>query len=137
MSANDHDRRGAADKGAPPVDPFELQDVGEFMRSLSEETKAWLEAQKKYHALVASERIARLTAGLLSGVLLGLVVLCVLMFMSISAAIWIGHQCGDTAVGFAIVAAAYLVLGLLFLWWWHSRYRDHVVLQLINKIYHG
>lgn len=131
------ERTDSTHQGQPPIDPFEVRDAGEFIRSLTDETKAWLEAQKEYHTLVASERAARAAAGSFSVAVLGLVLTLMIAFLGVSSALWIGHRMNDLASAFLIVAGAYGVLGAVFLWLWRSRYRDRFVLRLVNMFHHG
>ena len=120
-----------------PTDPFDQEDFGQFMDSMAGEAKAYWEAQKDYHALVASERAAKLGAGLLSGVVLCVLVASVLAFLSLGAAIWIGRLMGDLALGFLLMGGLYLLLGMIFLVVWRAGYRDRFILRMVNSLYHG
>ena len=123
--------------GSDHTDPFDQEDFSEFMDSMAGEAKAYWEAQKDYYALVASERVAKLSAGLISGAVLCVVLASVLAFLSLAAAIWIGRAMGDMAIGFLIMSGAYLLLGLVFMVLWRSGYRDRSILRLLNSLYHG
>ncbi|MCB0791267.1 MAG: hypothetical protein H6595_03485 [Flavobacteriales bacterium] len=118
------------------TDPFAQADMGDFMDSLWADARGYWEAQKDHTLLVASERSAKLAAGLLSNVVLVLAVAIVLLFLSIAGALWIGQALGDTASGFAIMAGAYTLLGAIFLIIWRGGARDRIVLHLLNTMYH-
>ena len=119
------------------TDPFELKDIGAYADSLTGEVKTWLEAQRDYHILVASERAAELSTGFLGGSILCSLLACALAFLSIAGAIWIGRSMGDPALGFLVISGTYLLLGLIFIPLWRRRYRDLTTLRLFNALYHG
>lgn len=119
------------------VDPFEQEDFSDFMNSMAEDAKAYWHAQRDYYALVASERGAKLGADLIGGTVLCACAGLVLLFLSLGAAIWLGSVVGDIALGFVIVGGFYLLLSLLFLLFWRSRYRDATVLRIVNSLYNG
>ena len=118
-------------------DPFDEQDFSHVLESMTVEAKAYWTAQKDYYALVASERAAKLSANMLGGVLLGVFTGVAMAFLSVAAAIRIGHGLGDMALGFLVMGGAYLLLGLIFLLIWRSGYRDKFILRMVNSIYHG
>lgn len=118
-------------------DPFELKDVGAFSASLTVEFKAWLAAQRDYHTVVASERVARLSAGFLGGFIIWVLAACALAFVSLAGAIWIGDRLGDTALGFFTMGGIYVVLMLVFALVWRRWYRDRSMLRVFNALYHG
>jgi hypothetical protein len=129
--------RSAATNGEPlSRDPFEHEDFGEFMDSMAGEAKSYWTAQKEYYTFVASEKAATASAGLLNGLVLGLIVASILVFLSLAGAIWIGRLLGDMALGFLSMAGVYLVLGLLFMIIWRSGFRDRYILGMFNSIYH-
>jgi hypothetical protein len=136
MTMRSHERSSPAN-GSDPADPFTHEDIRDLMDSMVDEAKAYWEAQKDYHALVASERAAKLSAGLLSSVVLCVVLASVLAFASLAAAIWIGRWMGDMALGFLLMGGVYLLIGLIFLWLWRSGYRDRFILRTVNSLYHG
>jgi hypothetical protein len=118
-------------------DPFEARNVNELMTMFGSDVKEWAKAQKDYHALIVCERVSDTAAGMLSGATLGLLFSCALLFVSAGLGLWIGRAIGDTALGMVIMGGAYIVVALLFLWAWRSRYRDRFKVDLINKLYHG
>jgi hypothetical protein len=117
-------------------DPFEHEDFSEFMDSMAKEAKGYMTAQKEFYTFVASEKAAKASAGMLNGLVMGLAVASILVFLSLSAAIWIGRLLGDMALGFLSMAGVYLLLGLIFLIIWRSGYRDRYILGMFNSIYH-
>lgn len=131
-----HDRSSASNGEPLARDPFEHEDFGEFMDSMASEAKGYWSAQKEYYTFVASEKAAKASAGMLNGLVMGLAVTSILVFLSLSAAIWIGRLLGDMALGFLSMAGVYFVLGLLFLIIWRSGYRDRYILGMFNSIYH-
>ena len=119
------------------TDPFDHTDLGDFMESMVGETKDLWAVQKDYYALVASEKAARLSAGLLSSVVLSLAIGSVLIFLSLAAALYIGSLLHNMALGFLIMAGAFLVVGGCFLLIWRGGTRDRLILRLTNTLYNG
>jgi hypothetical protein len=134
VTMNTHD---TTDAFTHTRDPFEARNVNELMAMFGSDVKEWAKAQKDYHALIVCERVSDTTAGLLSGVTLGLLLGCALLFLSAGLGLWIGRAIGDTVLGMVIMGGAYIVVALLFLLAWRSRYRDRFKVNLINKLYHG
>ncbi len=129
--------RAPTSNGDPMArDPFDHEDFGDFMDSMASEAKGYWTAQKEYYTFVASEKAAKASAGMLNGLIMGLVVASILVFLSLAGAIWIGRLLGDMALGFLSMAGVYFVLGLIFLIIWRSGYRDRYILSMFNSIYH-
>ena len=119
------------------ADPFELTDPGEYAGSLMGGIKAWLEAQRDYHTLVASQRVARVGTSLMGGSILWVLLACALAFLSAAGAIWIGRWLDDTALGLLLMGGGFLLLGLVFMLLWRSGSRDRCTLRLFNALYRG
>lgn len=131
------DRASASNGESFARDPFEHEDFGEFVDSVTGEAKAYWGVQKDYYTLVASEKAAKTSAAMLNGLVVGLVVASILVFLSLSAAIWIGREMGDMATGFLIMAGVYFLLGLVFVLVWRSGYREQYIMRMFNSIYNG
>ncbi|MBK7555437.1 MAG: hypothetical protein IPO17_17770 [Flavobacteriales bacterium] len=119
------------------TDPFDHTDLGDFMESMVGETKDLWAVQKDYYALVASEKAARLSAGLLSSVVLTLAIGSVLVFVSLAAALYIGSLLNNMALGFLIMAGGFLLAGVVFMLIWRSGTRDKYILRWTNTLYNG
>jgi hypothetical protein len=119
------------------VDPFQETDASEFLEGLAAEGKNYLEAQKKYYALLASERAGRMAGGVVSRVVMAVLLGSVLLFVNLAAALWLGDLLQSRALGFLVVGGFYLLVFLVLMWWWRSGGRDRFSLNIINELYHG
>jgi hypothetical protein len=118
-------------------DPFQETDASEFLKGLTEEGKNYIETQKQYYSLLASERAGRMAGGVVSRVVMAVLIGSVLMFCNLAAALWLGDLLQDRPMGFLLVGAFYLVVLLVLIWWWRSGGRDRFSLNIINDLYHG
>ncbi|HMC96942.1 MAG TPA: hypothetical protein VKG92_04780 [Flavobacteriales bacterium] len=110
-------------------------DVGLYLQAVTEEAKAWFEAQKNVSRLEVSERVGRLSGMLLASVVLGLIMTTVLMLWFIALALWFGHLLGNNALGFLAAGGLFLALGGIFYLVWRTVLRDKVTLAVINAMH--
>ncbi len=126
--------RATEERTRPADDPREERDFGAFMDSMVQEAKAYIETQKDYYALIASERAAKAASSVLGGVVMIVLLGSVLIFCNLAAALWIGHALNNMALGFLIVGGAYLLFFLIFLLLWRGKMKERFVLGIINAI---
>ncbi|MEZ4739411.1 MAG: phage holin family protein [Flavobacteriales bacterium] len=124
-SPDDRKDRGPED-GAP-------QDLGVFLDQVTNDAKGWVQAQKEYTILIASERFGRM-----SGSLVGMIVLMVFLagalFMCTAAlALYLGQVLGSIPLGFVCVGGLYLLLAGLFHLFGRRKIQDLVTLTIINS----
>lgn len=137
MSKTHHHYQEPFRSDASDVDPFDQDDFSDFMNSMAGDAKAYWEAQKDYYALVASERGAKLSADLIGGTVLCACAAFVMLFLSLGAAIWLGKVVEDVALGFVMVGGIYLLLSVVLIIVWRSRYRDDTIVRIVNSLYNG
>lgn len=110
-------------------------DVGLYLKDLTDEAKAWFEAQKNVSKLEASEQIGNLAGMLLASAILGLIVATVLILWFIALGLWFGQLLGNTALGFLAAGGLFLIVGGIFYLVWRMVLRDKVTLAVINAIH--
>ena len=119
----------------PSLDPEELTDIGDFMDSMFDETKEYIEAQRGLLEMSAYQQVAKLAGGLLSGLLVSVLGLGVLLFLSVALALWIGTLLASMALGFLIVGGIYFLVFLGFWFIWRGGMKDRFTLNIINSFY--
>lgn len=86
------------------------------IEGLTESIKGFINLSYELNKLEAVERSSTIGAGLISGLLVGFVMIFFLFFISLGAGFYLSEKLGNTYAGFAITGGFYLVLGIgLFL----------------------
>jgi hypothetical protein len=110
-------------------------DIGLYMQAVTDDAKAWFEAQKAVTVLEVGEKVGKLSSMLLLVLVLGLITATALVLWFIALAIWLGDVLGDTAVGFLVAGGLFLLLGAVFYFVWRGLLRDKVTLAVINAMH--
>lgn len=118
-----------------PVDPFEIHDFTEFMDSVVDESKVYIDSQKDYYMLLAAEKAAKGAGSALNSVVALVLLGSVLVFFNIALALWIGEALGHMALGFLIVGAGYLLIYIVFMLIWRNGFKNRFTLGIINAFY--
>lgn len=111
-------------------------DIGTWLEDLATEAKAYAESQKDYYLLVASERTARITGGVLIRLLMVLFAAMVVLLLTIAGAIGIGHLLGSVAYGFLVMAGAYALVAVILWFAWRNGLRERFIVAIVNTV-HG
>lgn len=121
---------------APVTDPRSITDLGDFLDSFVGTTRNMISAEREYITFLVTKRTAeaaRKVAGSLAGfVLYGLAVLLI----SIGGAIWIGRELDNVVLGFVIIAAGYVISGIVFGVLWKGPFGERFVTDIMNS-FHG
>ena len=92
-----------------------MKDSGKI-EALTENLKGFVNLSFELNKLEAVERSSTVGAGLISGLLVGFVLIFFLFFVSMGIGFYLSEKLGNTYVGFAITSGFYLILGIcLFL----------------------
>ena len=126
-----------------PRPPFEryirpgqdAPDIGVYIQAVSDDAKAWIEAQKAVTKLEVSEHIGKLAAMVMLGAVVAIVGVTVLMLWFVALALWLGRSLNDNALGFLLAGGIFLVAGAAFFLIWRSVLRDKVTLAVINAMH--
>jgi hypothetical protein len=86
------------------------------VESLAEHVKEYVNTRISIVKLEIAEKVSKLGAWIIGVVLLFFILLFFIVFLSLSAAHGIGDALGKPYLGFLIIGAFYLLLGL-FVWW--------------------
>jgi hypothetical protein len=113
-----------------------MQEQGK-LETLIEELKKYLTTTLEINKLEAVERSSTVTATMMSGLLIGIVVVLLILFISLWAGFYISAKLGDTYSGFTLVAGFYLLLTVvLFLGrkkLIENPIRDKIIRTVLNK----
>lgn len=107
-----------------------FSEIKDNVEDLKSETKAYVDKNIEYYKLLGFKIVAKTTTMFVSYTLILLSFAFVLMFGSIAAGFAIGTAVGNTALGFLIVAGAYLLIGVIIL-----LIKDKLVESRILKIF--
>jgi len=111
-------------------------DIGLYMQAVSDDAKAWFQAQKAVTKLEASEQIGKLSGVVIGGAVVAMITGAVLMLWLIALALWLGQLLANNALGFLLAGGVFMSLGAIFFLVWRSVLRDKVTLAVINAM-HG
>ena len=90
------------------------------IESLLDKAKEYVNTRIAQAKLSVAEKVSKLIAGMLAGLVAVLVFFFFLLFSSIAGAIAVGNMLGRPALGFLIVGAVWLLLGIII---WKARSR--------------
>jgi Putative Actinobacterial Holin-X, holin superfamily III len=83
------------------------------IESLLDTAKEYINTRIAQFKLSVAEKISKLLAVMIAGIVAALVFFFFLLFGSIAAALAIGHQMDSPALGFLMVAGGWLLLGMI------------------------
>jgi hypothetical protein len=102
---------------------------------LAESLKQYVNTNYELIKLEATERSSVIGSGIASSILIGIVGILFLSFASLFAGFYLSAYYGNTYIGFAIVAGAYLVIGLILLIGRKSLVEKPIRDSIIRKVY--
>ncbi len=97
-----------------------MSEAFQTIESLLDKAKAYANTRIAQVKLSVAEKVSQLLSTLVAGLMTVLVFLFALLLGSVAAALLIGEALGKVWLGFAIIAAAWLLLGILL---WKGRNR--------------
>lgn len=114
---------------------MEAQNIKEDAKDIINHSQDYLETFYKLSIVRATKKASNIASGLVNSVLLFFIVLCILLFLSIAAAWWIGQELNNPALGFLSVAGFYVLLAIILLALRKSVISPFIKNSLIKKIY--
>jgi hypothetical protein len=78
--------------------------------TIADNVKDYVETRAKLYMLDAADKTSSTLASLGYYMVMGVAMVFVLLFLSIGAAVWIGHAYGETSMGFLIIGIFYLLI---------------------------
>jgi hypothetical protein len=80
------------------------------VRSIADHIKHYLETRTKLFMLNTAGKASSIVSSIVTYAILAIVMTFVLLFLSVGAALWIGHAYGETSMGFLFVGLFYLLI---------------------------
>ena len=85
--------------------------------------------------LQATDKISRIAAAIITSVLLVVIGVFFLVFLSITAGLWLGEILNSYAAGFGIIALFYLLVLLFVIFGWKKMLQNSFINKLI-RLFH-
>ena len=114
---------------------MEAQNLKEDAKDILNHSQDYLETLYKLNVVRATKKASNIASGLVNSVLLFFISLCVLLFLSIAAAWWIGQAVNNPALGFLSVAGFYMLLAVILIALRKNVISPFIKNSLIKKIY--
>ena len=111
------------------------QRIKEDAKDILNHSQDYLETLYKLNVVRATKKASNIASGLVNSLLLFFISLCILLFLSIAAAWWIGQELNNPALGFLCVAGFYIILAITLIALRKSVISPFIRNSLISKIY--
>jgi hypothetical protein len=114
---------------------MEAQNLKEDAKDILNHASDYLETFYKLSVVRATKKASDIASGVVNSVLLVIICICMLLFLSMAAAWWLGDVLNSPALGFLSVAAFYLVLAIILVLLRKNVISPFIKNSLIRKIY--
>ena len=114
---------------------MEAQNIKEDAKDIINHTTDYLDTYYKLTIVRATKKASNIASGVVNSVLLFFISLCILLFLSMAAAWWLGDVMDSPAIGFLLVAAFYLLIVILLVALRKTVISPFIKNSLIRKIY--
>lgn len=114
---------------------MEAQNIKEDAKDILNHTGDYLETLYKLNVVRATKKASDIASGVVNSVLLFFFTLCILLFLSVAAAWWLGDVFNSPALGFLSVAGFYLILVIILLALRKNVITPFIKNSLIRKVY--
>ena len=114
---------------------MEAQNLKEDAKDIINHSSDYLETLYKLNVVRATKKASNIASGVVNSVLIFFISLCILLFLSMAAAWWIGDVLDSPALGFLSVAAFYILLVILLVALRKKVISPFIKNSLISKIY--
>ncbi len=95
----------------------------------------YLETRLDLFYLNASDKASDIISSIAAVCLIAVSMIFVLLFLSIGAAIWIGHSFGETSIGFLIIGLFYLLVAIILFAFRSTFIKMPVINKLLGALY--
>ncbi len=113
-----------------------MEDNARLIESLLESTKEYVKNSIELAKLKIFDKVADVVSTLIPHAVVFVVVMCLLLFVSLGCAFWLGGILHDLYLGFFVVAGFYGLLALILHFFMSKRFKnlisDYVVKQLLK-----
>ena len=103
--------------------------------SIADHVRHYAETRAKLTMLDAAEKTSSTVSLLGYYLVTGVILTFVLLFLSIGAAVWIGHSYGETSMGFLIVGLFYLIVAAIIFIGRQSLIRTPIINSILKVLY--
>jgi hypothetical protein len=100
------------------------------MESMGQNVLKYVETKMNLMLLETSDKASTLISSIASILLMAVCMLFVLIFLSIGAALWIGHAFDNASMGFLIIGLFYLVISIIL----YAVRETLIKIPVVNKI---
>ena len=114
---------------------MEAQNIKEDAKDILNHSQDYLETLYKLSVVRATKKASNIASGLVNSLLLFFISLCILLFLSIAAAWWIGQELNNPSLGFLSVAGFYILLAIVLIALRKNVISPIIKNSLIKKIY--
>jgi hypothetical protein len=114
---------------------MEAQKIKDDAKDIINHSQDYLETFYKLSIVRATKKASNIASGVVNSVLLFFISLCILLFLSMAAAWWIGQKLSNPALGFLSVAGFYVVLIIILIVLRKTVISPFIKNSLIRKIY--
>ena len=103
--------------------------------SIIQHLNNYFETRWKLFVLNASDKASDIISSMASVILISITTMFVLLFLSVSTALWIGNNYENYSVGFLIVGLFYFLITIVLFIFRHALIKIPVINKLLNAIY--
>jgi hypothetical protein len=114
---------------------MEAQNIKEDAKDILNHTGDYLETLYKLNVVRATKKASDIASGVVNSVLLFFFSLCIILFLSVAAAWWLGVVFNSPALGFLAVAGFYLLLVIILMALRKNVISPFIKNSLIRKVY--
>ena len=115
---------------------MENKSFGTFSKELKDEVKGYINARIEYSRLLVYEKTSRIISLAVVILILALLGFFVLLFLSFTAALFIGTYLNNESAGFAIVTVVDIII-LLLIGWKREAIREAIMQKVIQSLLEG
>ncbi len=106
-----------------------------YFQDIKSTIKQYLQQRFLLFRLEATEKISKIAAAIITTTLLVLIGLFLLIFLSITAGVWLGEILGSNAAGFGIVTLFYLLV-FLFVMFGLKKMLQNTFINKLIQLFH-
>lgn len=114
---------------------MEAQKIKDEAKDILQHAGDYAETFYKLSLVRLTKKVSNVASGVVNSVLIFFISLCIILFLSLAAAWWIGAMLNSPAGGFLIVAAFYALLVLILVLMRKKVISPFIRNTLISKIY--
>lgn len=114
---------------------MEAQKIKDDAKDIINHGQDYLETFYKLSIVRATKKASNIASGVVNSLLVFFTSLCILLFLSLAAAWWLGQELNNPALGFLSVAGFYIVLVLVLVALRKSVIAPFIKNSLIRRIY--